>query len=132
MTSFFGSRVARELAAIIRRQQNMQEPEATALLVDAMCEGLREDPEYFADRHSKQMKLAKAASSETARAAHLELAAMYRAKAAEALRLALRNDRDRRPLALMELPPDRNPALEILLDTGLESTRRHPPKRSRR
>lgn len=132
MTSFFGSKVARELATIIRRQKNMQEPEAKHLTVEAAMNGLREDPEYFADRHSKQMQLARAAQSEAARAAHLEMATIYREKAADALRLALRNDRDRRQLALMELPADRNPELETLLDTGFESTKQRPPRRSRR
>ena len=94
--------------------------------------GLREDPEYFADRHSKQMELARAAQSEVARAAHLEMAAIYREKAVDALRLALRNDRDRRQLALMELPADRNPELETLLDAGFERTKQRPPRRSRR
>ena len=101
MTSFFGSKVARELATIIRRQKNMQEPEAKHLTVEAAMNGLREDPEYFADRHSKQMQLARAAQSEAARAAHLEMATIYREKAADALRLALRNDR----LAAWLLPP---------------------------
>lgn len=110
MSSFFRTKLARELAAILR-QRHAPQPE----IIAAKPEPIRDDLEYFTDRHSKQMKLAEQAAVPAAREAHLRMAWLYRAKAAEALRSAMHRNRDALHLSLMDLPTDRNHDLEALL-----------------
>jgi hypothetical protein len=110
MSSFYRSRLARELAAILRQHR------LPARAPVAKPEPIRDDLEYFADRHSKQMRMADHAETSAAREAHLRMAWLYRAKAAEALRSAMRHNRDALHLSMMDLPPARNHELEALLN----------------
>lgn len=128
MSSFFRSKLARELALILRQRWGGRAP--FPVLEAEEPEPIRDDLEYFTDRHSKQMKLASSASSPAAREAHLELARQYRAKASEALRTAMRHNRDALHLSLLELPTERNPALDALLETDGDPIRRHYVERS--
>jgi hypothetical protein len=112
MSSFFRSKLARELAAILRPRFAL--PDIAP--VDKR-EPIRDDLEYFTDRHSKQMRLAEKAVVPAAREAHLRMAWLYRAKAAEALRSAMRHNRDALHLSVMELPTERNLEIEALLET---------------
>lgn len=111
MTSFFRTKLARELASIVRQHRTPQ-GETSA----SKPEPIREDLEYFTDRHSKQLRLAEHATAPAAREAHMRMAWLYRAKAAEALRSAMRHNRDALHLSLMDLPTDRNHELEALLN----------------
>jgi hypothetical protein len=125
MSSFFRSKLARELAAILSQHQRPGTGPA------AKREPIREDLEYFTDRHSKQLRMAEQAVP-VAREAHLRLAWLYRAKAAEALRSAMRHNRDALHLAMMDLPTDRNHELEALLEVqGNEPASSLPILRSR-
>lgn len=111
MTKFFRTKLARELAAIVRQHRAPQGDMPTS-----KPEPIRDDLEYFTDRHSKQLRLAEQATVAAAREAHLRMAWLYRAKAAEALRSAMRRNRDAPHLSLMDLPTDRNQELEALLN----------------
>lgn len=113
MMSFFHSKMARELAAILRQHRKP--------VGRAEPPSIRDDLEYFTDRHSTQIRLAEKATAPAAREAHLQMAGMYRAKAAEALRSAMRHNRDALHLSLMDLPVDRNPELERLLEADNDS-----------
>jgi hypothetical protein len=112
MKSFFHSKMARELAVILNQQRK---PSGRA-----DTRPVRDDLEYFADRHSTQLKMAENATVPAAREAHLRMAWIYRAKAAEALRLAMRRNRDALHLSLMDLPTDRNRDLERLLEADAD------------
>ncbi len=116
MNSFFRSRLARELATILRQRWGGRPP-FPQFEAEALDEPIRDDLEYFADRHSKQMKLAEQARVPKAREAHLQMAEMYRAKASEALRSAMRHNQDALHLSVMDLPADRNPDLDALLES---------------
>lgn len=111
MTSFFRTKLARELAAILRQHRTSQGETSPP-----KPEPIRDDLEYYTDRHSKQMRLAEQATAPAAREAHLRMAWLYRAKAAEALRLVMRHNHDALHLSLMDLPTDRNRELEALLN----------------
>lgn len=111
MTSFFRTKLARELAAIVRQHRTPQGETSTP-----KPEPIRDDLEYYTDRHSKQTRLAENATVPAAREAHLRMAWLYRAKAAEALRSAMRHNHDALHLSLMDLPTDRNRELEALLN----------------
>jgi hypothetical protein len=128
MSSFFRSKLARELAVILRQRWGGRPP--FPVLDAEEHEPIRDDLEYFTDRHSKQMKLAASASTPAAREAHLEMARQYRAKASEALRTAMRHNRDALHLSLLELPTERNAALDALIETDSDPVRRHYVERS--
>jgi hypothetical protein len=108
MTSFFHSKIAGELVCLLRQRRGYS--------ARADAQPVRDDLEYFTDRHSTQMKLADKATVPAAREAHLRMAWIYRAKAAEALRSAMSRNQDALHLSLMDLPTDRNPDLERLLE----------------
>lgn len=128
MNSFFRSKLARELAALIRQRRGLLD--AIPRLKQIEPPPIRDDLEYFTDRHSKQVKLADRAATDAAREAHMKMAWIYRAKAAEALRVAMQHNRDALHLSLMDLPPDRNRDLETLLDQDREQIRPMPTGRS--
>lgn len=69
------------------------------------------------------MKLADKAVAPAAREAHLKMAWLYRAKAAEALRVAMHRNRDALHLSLMDLPSERNPDLDSILEVEHETVR---------
>jgi len=121
MSSFFRSKLARELAAALRQPRGGRLPCPRRECDER--EQIREDPEYYTDRHHKQMKLAESAVVPAAREAHLKMAWLYRAKAAEALRLAMHRNRDALHLSLMDLPSERNPDLDSILEVEHETVR---------
>jgi hypothetical protein len=128
MNSFFRSKLARELASLIRNRRGLLD--AVPSLRDAEPEPVRDDLEYYTDRHSKQMKLAEQAATEAAREAHMKMARLYRAKASEALRVAMRHNRDALHLSLMDLPTDRNHEIEALLEREEDQIKPVPAVRS--
>ena len=128
MNSFFRSKLARELAALIRNRRGLLD--AIPSLKHAEPEPIRDDLEYYTDRHSKQMRLAEQAATEAAREAHRKMAWLYRAKASEALRAAMRHNRDALHLSLMDLPTDRNHEIEALLEKEEDQIRPVPAVRS--
>jgi len=127
MNSFFRSKLARELAALIRQRRGL---EAIPSLKQIDPPPIRDDLEYYTDRHSKQVKLADRAATDAAREAHMKMAWIYRTKASEALRVAMQHNRDALHLSLMDLPSDRNRDLETLLDQDREQIRPMPTGRS--
>ena len=124
MNSFFRSKLARELAALIRNRRGLLD--AIPSLKHSEPEPIRDDLEYYTDRHSKQMRLAEQAATEAAREAHRKMAWLYRAKASEALRAAMRHNQDALHLSLMDLPTDRNHEIEALLEKEKEEDQIRP------